>query len=205
MDSVKIKMKAKELIVNNKWNIWKPYLIILAITAVLSWIATGVFNIELQTREANFADGIISFITMPLSVGYIVYLLNFVRGKKYEINDIFSKMDKLIPIWVVNLIVAVLVALGFVCLIIPGIIIGLMFTMTTYLLADGEDNIGTILKKSSEMIKGYKWDYFVFSLSFLGWVLLSIVTLGIALIWVMPYISVSHVLYYEELKKKIKG
>ena len=44
-------------------------------------------------------------------------------------------------------------------------------------------------------------DYFVFELSFFGWILLGLVTFGIAYIWVVPYMEVDNVMYYEELKK----
>ena len=50
-------------------------------------------------------------------------------------------------------------------------------------------------------MNGYKWDYFVFQLSFIGWILLGVITAGIAYIFICPYINVATVLYYEELKK----
>lgn len=56
------------------------------------------------------------------------------------------------------------------------------------------------LKKSWSMMKGYKWNYLVFTLSFLGWILLSPFTLFILLIWLVPYMEVAIILYYEKLK-----
>jgi uncharacterized membrane protein len=57
------------------------------------------------------------------------------------------------------------------------------------------------LSKSRELMKGYKWDYFVFNLSFIGWILLSIITFGILFVYVIPYISIADTIYYDELKK----
>ena len=56
-------------------------------------------------------------------------------------------------------------------------------------------------------MQGYKWDYFIFGLSFIGWILLIGFTFGIAMIWVMPFILIAQTLYYEELKKlkKVKN
>lgn len=202
MDRIKIKEKAKKLIKNNLWNIWKPYLIIMAISFALSFAATYVFNIKMDTYQSSLADLVINFVTLPLTIGYTVFLLKFIRGKKTEINDVFSKMNQILPIFLINLIVGAAVGIGCIFLIIPGIIVGLMFSMTSYLLADGETNIGTILSKSINMMKGYKGNYFLFCLSFLGWILLGIITLGIAYIYVIPYMNVATVLYYEELKNK---
>ena len=201
MDKNKIKSKAKELIKNNLWNLWKPYLIIMVISFVLTFIATDVFHIDAKSTSGSLADAIISFILLPLTTGYITFLLNFVRGKNADIKDIFSQMKNILPIWVVNFVVAILVSIGCVFLIVPGIILGVMFTMTTYLLAEGETNIGDVLSKSASMIKGYKWDYFGFCLSFLGWIVLGVVTLGLGFIYVLPYMNVSLTLYYEELKE----
>ena len=58
------------------------------------------------------------------------------------------------------------------------------------------------IKKSWEMMKGYKWNYFVFILSFLGWILLTPFTLGLLFIWLIPYMTVAEIIYYERLKEK---
>ena len=61
-----------------------------------------------------------------------------------------------------------------------------------------------VIKESKRMMDGYKWDYFVFGLSFIGWILLVVITFGIAAIYVMPYMTVAQAMYYDELKA-IKG
>jgi uncharacterized membrane protein len=76
-----------------------------------------------------------------------------------------------------------------------------MFSMMEYIMADGEYNISATLKQSRKMMDGYKWDYFVFNLSFIGCIILSIMTIGILAIYTIPYMTVSKALYYEELKK----
>jgi uncharacterized membrane protein len=46
---------------------------------------------------------------------------------------------------------------------------------------------------------GHKWEYFVMSLSFIGWGLLVAFTAGIAAIWVQPYMVLSFANFYNEL------
>ena len=69
---------------------------------------------------------------------------------------------------------------------------------------NGEKNFGgiTALKMSKEMMDGHKWEYFVLILSFIGWILLCVFIIPI--IWVIPYIQTTQVMYYEELKKLSK-
>lgn len=79
--------------------------------------------------------------------------------------------------------------------------------MTGYILA--EDDAKTlkyreVMDRSEKLMDGHKMDYFVFELSFFGWLFLSVLTLGIGLIWTLPYIEVATIMYYEELKKITK-
>ncbi len=208
MNKVKIKEKARKLIKDNLWTIWKPTLVIMGINIVLSFIFGYIFparEIYMSGSTIKYDFGIADIITSlflgPLNVGLIVYILNFVRGKKFEIKDVFSKLNYVLPIWAVFALVSLFSTIGYILLLIPGVIITLMLSMTTYIMADGETKIMDTLKKSKEMTDGYKGDLLGFYFSFFGWILLCIVTLGIACIYVMPYMSVSMALYYEELKK----
>ena len=60
------------------------------------------------------------------------------------------------------------------------------------------------VKKSKQLIQGNKGNLFVLELSFIGWAILAILTLGIGYLWLMPYINVSQICFYEELKNKNK-
>jgi uncharacterized membrane protein len=51
------------------------------------------------------------------------------------------------------------------------------------------------------MMKGPKWKLFCLDLSFIGWAILCVFTLGIGTLWLQPYIEASHSKFYEELKK----
>lgn len=51
-----------------------------------------------------------------------------------------------------------------------------------------------------EMTNGYKMDLFILGLSFIGWILLCCVTLGIAAIWVIPYMNATYANAYKSLK-----
>ncbi len=55
------------------------------------------------------------------------------------------------------------------------------------------------LKKSIETTKGYRLKLFIFDLSFIGWLILVLVTLGIALIWVGPYYRSSLIEMYRQI------
>jgi uncharacterized membrane protein len=86
-------------------------------------------------------------------------------------------------------------------LIIPGLIAAYSYSMTFYILADNK-SMGALeaIKKSKEMMNGNKWKLFRLSFRFFWWMLLSIVTLGIGLLWLIPYMSVSFATFYDDIK-----
>ncbi|WP_455057012.1 DUF975 family protein [Jutongia sp.] len=88
--------------------------------------------------------------------------------------------------------------------VIPGVIKAYEYRMVPYLLAEHPDmSSGEIFARSKEMMHGNKWDTFVLDISFVGWVLLSGITLGILYVfWVGPYIAATDAALYHRLSGK---
>jgi len=86
-------------------------------------------------------------------------------------------------------------------LIIPGIIAAISYSMTFFIMAD-DDSIDAMaaIDKSKAMMNGYKMKYFRMNLRFLGWSLLCFLTLGIGFLWLIPYMYVSYVKFYDDIK-----
>ena len=220
MDRVEIKNKAKEMIKDNKWFIWKPIVIFGLALAIIEGIAFGLDSaLGLTTTKSTVVLGIETTQTTPgaisiivgiftglasaaFSVGYAKYVLAFIRGKKLEFRDIIEFMKKhWVVAFLVGLVTGLIILGGTILFVIPGIIaaIGLMFYQEVC--ADNPTmKTMEIVKKSWEMTKGHKMDIFVFVLSFLGWEILATLTFGILYIWLMPYMVVAMTLLYEKLK-----
>lgn len=86
-------------------------------------------------------------------------------------------------------------------LIIPGIIKAFAYALTPYILVDKPElSPNQAIDLSVKMMKGHKFDLFWLYLSFIGWILLSIVTLGIGIFWLMPYMTATMGAFYEDVK-----
>ena len=87
-------------------------------------------------------------------------------------------------------------------LIIPGIIKSYEYRMVNYILAENpEMNTKEVFAMSRDMMRGNKWRAFVLDLSFLGWHLLSLITIGLAgIFYVFPYRNMTNAALYEYLK-----
>ena len=87
-------------------------------------------------------------------------------------------------------------------LIIPGIIKSYEYRMVNYILAENpEMNTKDVFAMSRDMMRGNKWRAFVLDLSFLGWHLLSLITIGLAgIFYVFPYRNMTNAALYEYLR-----
>ncbi len=88
--------------------------------------------------------------------------------------------------------------------IIPGIIKAYSYCMVPYILADNPElSANEVITKSRQMMDGNKWQVFLLDLSFIGWILLGVLTLGLGLIfWTTPYIQSTHAALYLKLKEQ---
>ena len=85
---------------------------------------------------------------------------------------------------------------------IPGIVKSYSYRLVPYLLKDHPELSPTeVITRSRQMMNGHKWQAFVLDLSFLGWYLLGILTLGaVNVFWSNPYHDNTAAAFYLELE-----
>lgn len=99
--------------------------------------------------------------------------------------------------------VAILGLIGYIVAIIYAIVKGYLYSLSYYILYDNPDKSGKeIVEMSESMMRGNRWRYFWLGLTFIGWFILSVFTLYIGLLWLMPYMMVTFVCFYEDLAGK---
>ena len=87
--------------------------------------------------------------------------------------------------------------------VIPGIVKAYSYKMVPYILAENPDMpANEVITRSREMMNGNKWQAFLLDLSFIGWILLGIVTLGLGFVfWTAPYMNSTSAALYLKLKE----
>ena len=97
----------------------------------------------------------------------------------------------------------VFLALWSMLFIIPGIVKYYSYSMTFYILRDNPDMLANdAITASRQMMNGHKLRLFCLHLSFIGWILLSVLTLGIGLLFVFPYMQTAQAAFYEDLRNR---
>ncbi len=208
MNRVEIKKRAKEFAFNNKWNIWKAILLYFGIVFVVGF-ALGIIVAILNLPESlvGILEAVVSLGCTPLVVGLASYCIKLVNGKKVDVlEELISryKDGSYMNVILVMFLGGLFISLWSLLFVIPGIICAIAYSMTAFILAGQKpEEVGTnhAYKLSKEMMNGHKWEYFVFQLSFILWILGTEVTFGILGIWAVPYMTTANVMWYEELKK----
>jgi uncharacterized membrane protein len=152
---------------------------------------------------ADIINIIISFALIPFttSAGYWFYL-NLIRENSPTIPQVFAIYQdgktsfKLIG---ASILTAIFIFLWSVLLLIPGLIKSISYSQTYFLLKDHpEYTVMEAITESKQRMKGFKWKFFLLNLSFIGWGLLCLITLGIGFLWLIPYMSSSRATFYNE-------
>lgn len=88
--------------------------------------------------------------------------------------------------------------------IILNMLLTLPFVLVYYLLADEPQLSGfQALKESMKMMKGHIGRYLLLQISFLPWMIASMFTFYIALLWLLPYMEMSAVMFYRDLRGEL--
>lgn len=160
--------------------------------------------------SSGFISGLITtFFTVAMSWTF----LDILRGKKEIIRpfrDVFRtfRAPYALAVLVVYLLTAIFQFLWTLLLVIPGIIKGYSYSQSYFIYYDTYEKTGETpryldsITASRHLMDGFKAKLFFLDLSFIGWHILSFLTLGIGYLWLMPYIYATKAAFYDSLPKE---
>ena len=168
-------------------------------TLVYLLIAGGVSSIPV-------AGSVLAIIiTYPLAYGFAILFLDLFReGKPIDIGKLFDGFKDFGRVWGTLILVAIYTILWTCLLIIPGIVKSYSYALTPFILKDEPElKYNAAIEKSMRMMDGYKMKLFLLDMSFIGWMILSVLTLGIGLLFLQPYMNTARAAFYEDLKAEL--
>jgi uncharacterized membrane protein len=137
----------------------------------------------------------------PMMVGYAKYNLKVVRKENRDVGEVFSGFDVFGKALWLYIITAFFIYLWSLLFIIPGIVKSFAYAMAPYILAeDGTKTARQALNESKILMQGKKGHLFYLGLTFIGWYLLGCLSFGVALLWIMPYMSATLAAFYDDAK-----
>ena len=168
---------------------------------VFAGIATYIAIFAVITGIALFILGSI------VEVGYMKFNLDLVdRQKEAEISTMFGYFQYWKTTACARLLQSVYVLLWSLLFIIPGIIAGYSYAMTSYILEENPDlTASEAIERSKQMMSGNRWRLFCMQISFIGWDILSaLLTFGIGGLWITPYKQAATAAFYREISGTVQ-
>lgn len=172
---------------------WGTMVLITLIVALISGACGGLAFIGIGAIVLLLIEG-------PLGLGMAIANLRLIRRQGVEISNAFDGFKNFASAFLLYLLNSIFTALWTLLFIIPGIIKAYSYSMGVYILADNPSmDANSARKKSMEIMHGNKWRLFCLDISFIGWYLLCILTLGILTLWVSPYHEAARAEFYQHL------
>ena len=145
--------------------------------------------------------GIVSFILGgTVELGYAKFLLKQHDRKELQFSDLFSQFDRFGTGFAQKFLRTLFTVLWSFLLIIPGIVKGLSYAMTPFILEEHpEMTASEAIKASMRLMDGHKMDLFILGLTFIGWEILACLTMGIGFLFLNPYMNAAYAAFYRSI------
>ena len=198
-----IKEQAKAQLKGKVWMLLLCTIVASVIPAIVSGIGSALSN-----GGSGALGGLISMcgnllLTPPFTVGLVMVYLNVTYGDEPQVGTVFEPFKKCYGKSVIlTVLVGIFVMLWTCLLIIPGIIMAYAYSQSFRIMIENPElSPMECIRESKRIMKGRKLDLFVLQLSFIPWILLVAVTLGIASIYVYPYMQLTETNFYHKIKE----
>ena len=198
-----IKANAEQLIKTN--NLWITVGLIPTIASLL--VVTNQIGENMTLNQLNIP---LSIVISFFEVGSMLYIYDIInehkdipQGFKNQFKEIINSINqKSFIVYLLVSLYTILWALIPLAGIFIAIIKGYAYGLAIYLAKDN-DQIGynDAITNSRRLMDGKKQDRFMLSLSFIPWILLSFITMGLANIYVIPYMLAADAIYAKEVIK----
>jgi len=171
--------------------------------SLLVYAAPG-FVSEILRRDfplfASLIDLAVWVVGTVVSLGWVRASLMFADGKTPEIGDLFP-FELLVSYFFASVLFAVITTIGFIFLIVPGVILAVRFMFYSYLIADR--GIGSLeaLSESGKATAGVKGQLFLYGLVVGAVNFIGVLALGVGLLVTVPVTAIATAHIYRKLSR----
>ena len=194
MNRATLKARAKAQLGNNifgnKWMLGLLVCLIVAAVATLPNVIVGVGTIAML------------IIMGPMWFGQTYVFLKQARdGEPMNLADVFKGFSTVFAqCFLIALMQAIFTFLWGLLFVIPGIVKQYAYSMAFYIKVDHpEYDWHQCINESKRITQGHKMELFILDLSFIGWLFVGALCLGVGTLWVAPYMEATRAQFYQEL------
>ncbi len=139
-------------------------------------------------------------VSQSVAVGHARFNLGLIDKTEVKIEQLFFFFPKYFKACLVSFLCGLIVLVGTILFIVPGIIAGYSLSMVPYILAENPElKPLEAMKKSHEIMVGNRWRLFCLGFSYIGWDIVAALTFGIYNLWLTPYKAAARADFYREV------
>ena len=194
--------KLKESALNKLKGNWATAIGTLIVLSIASGIAGQLTDSILNSSGEVTIAGLGSLIVFgPIGLGTAIFMLALVKKREAVFENGFQGFKNFQNSFILGVLLIFYTFLWMFLFIIPGIIKWMSYSQAFYIMADDPQIAASeAIKKSQKMMDGHKMEFFMLHLSFIGWALGCVLTLGIGFLWLYPWVEATKAEFYLELK-----
>lgn len=170
------------------------------------WGKFILFNLLAMIIISGISSTFIGIIIVgPFYIGMNLFYLRAVRNQEASYGDLFEPIVKgdFVRTMILYLLKVIYTLLWSLLFFIPGIVKAYSYSMAEFIAIDNPNmSSNDCITASKQLMQGKKLKLFLLDLSFFGWVLLTMLTLGILAIIVAPYQYATRAAFYEDIRPK---
>ena len=175
-------------------------LAIVLVVNVLVGLVISSFSEEAPKVLVMVVSVISWVLDLLISIGVIKITLKFCDQEPATYRDLFSAYRLLLNYLVGSIVYGIIVAIGFVFLIIPGIYLAVKYQFYDYLIVDKGMGPIEAIKRSGVLTEGVKRNLVLFWLALVGINILGMIALGVGLIATVPVSWLANAYVYRRLQ-----
>jgi hypothetical protein len=179
--------------IDQAWQLVKPH-----------WVPLGVmFLLTSFVGAIPYIGACISFVIGgALLVGIYRAIFGMLAGRPPTIDMMFGGFDRLGQAFVATLVCALLIGLGTMALIIPGIILAMMWMFTIPVMAETDQDFWTAMQTSARLTEGYRWSLFCLCLASIPITILGVLCLCVGVFISQAVIFTAFALAYRFIQAR---
>jgi uncharacterized membrane protein len=178
---------------------------IVLVSSLLVGLPQIIYQIIYGEEHMNFGVSLITFILgLLIGLGQIKIALTLTDDSRATWADLFNNYLLVPYYFIASLLVAILMGIGLILFIIPGLYIGIRLIFFPYFLVDKKVGPIESIKQSMAVTKSEVWNLLGLALSSIILLALGLLAFGIGLIFVLPIIMIAWAQTYRSLERKLE-
>lgn len=193
-------------IISQAWQLWKNHIVFSWLVLGVIFLVTIVFAI-LDPRGESILMSLLSMVvTLFFELGAFALFLKLVRtGQEGKIEEIIGQKDIFLQAFIGTVIYYILMVIGFILFIVPGVYVAVRFLFLPYVFVDQKLGWQEALKEASRLSEGNRFNLFGFVLILIAMNIVGALLLLVGLLVSIPLSAIAMAMAYEHLKKEKSG